>query len=141
MRRANRGMVILTALIMTTMLGLMTASALRTAAVATLDVAWVQDEWRTRLALDHVLKNTIAATLADLTPVAPTTVHRDGVQITWKRETIGAYNSSPFWDGGTCAEIRLEGRRRAFLLTQVTVVCLPTDASESRIVAWREMTL
>ncbi|MEL7312468.1 MAG: hypothetical protein AAFN07_13215 [Pseudomonadota bacterium] len=139
MSRPSRGMVLLTALIMMTMLALTTASALRSATLSTRDIAWIQDEWRTRLAMDQALRNALAMTKADHSSVPATvSLQLNGVDVTWQSKMLGYYAANPFWGGGSCIEILVTGSRRGLVLAHATIACLPTDATQPSFVTWRE---
>ena len=132
-------MVMLMALIMLTMLGLMSASALRGTGISALDVGWQSDAILVEEIVERHLRHAARNFAASRTRIDPIVTHTtSGVRT---QTTMTLFESRPeteSWPAGICAEFRTEGARGLVTDTQTMLICLPDDPEHrSKLIAWR----
>ncbi len=141
MTRRPQGMVMLMALIMLTMLGLMSASALRGTGISALDVRWQSDAILVADTVEQNLRHIVRNFAADATPIDTAVSHSAGGVRTKTTMTLHEpHAETEHWPASTCAEFRTEGTRGFVQDVQTMLICLPVDArNRSRLVSWRDV--
>ncbi|MEL6301137.1 MAG: hypothetical protein AAFR07_05815 [Pseudomonadota bacterium] len=141
MTRRPQGMVMLMALIMLTMLGLMSASALRGTGISALDVRWQSDAILVEETVEQNLRHTVRNFAVDQTPIDATVLHSTGGVRTQTTMTLfEPHAETEHWPASTCAEFRTEGTRGFVTEVQTMLICLPIDSrNRNRLVSWRDV--
>lgn len=149
MNHQSRGMVLMMALIMLSMLGMTAASALRSASISISDVAWASDWERVDQAVSQVLRDHLR-TLADGDPIVGTEHIATNPAVAMVRQTVALIAPAPSENRpsiGTgahpayqCHEISVTGERLGLRLTQQVVHCRNQDDTRDAFSSWRAIT-